>query len=695
MHHLLIPTKSTRVACEGENPIHEPKTFGPSHAMRKATSWQNRLHAESKAWAHKTVDRFPVSWVSRLLGRWAQRSALDCAAANLDLLNQSKAIAAAQKMGIPADANDSDIRQHAKDTARDMARRLDQRQVITNSYMPLAVSQWSRDWTKRACLMAQLAEAMHWLEQRGVMLSLRSASIETVLKRVVCERFWRRVIRRVHAQAVETVARRIGLVHKRAGCYVSDDALQRRTGQIARNIAALESVDAINENGQTYTLAELAAKGVANKEIRRHELMTRIAGFELIAKECSHEAFFVTVTCPSRMHAYRKKGQWFTEPNPKHDGTTVDQAQAYLTKQWSLCRSSADRAGLQWYGFRIAEPNHDGTPHWHMLLFVQPVRSFFNRPRMRHWDAGCMLGAKLARYFLFNDSRNERGARDSRIDFERIDWTKGSAAGYVAKYVSKNIDGYKVEKDLHGNDCMTASKRVDAWASTWRIRQFQQVGGPPVTTWRELRRLHPENMSAAVAVSEGLRAVNQATQQKQAQSEEVERYTAANGWGDYVRLQGGPRVPRRMLNLRVLREQTGEVGRYGELMAPRAVGVVASEFVPAQYIKPFGILLSGMVLPAKMQRVEVESERSTWTIAPRALAQAQAEGLRPRSPVNNCTDSTYPQGEGLIGEGAYSVIAVLAKRPPPMFEHEPDVRRVKKRGQVFRWADRQGQTQAN
>jgi hypothetical protein len=631
-------------------------------------------------WAREQVETFPASWVQRLLSRWRGRHGANAYAANIDHLTRCKAIKRAQRAGVQADANDEQIRQEATDSARDMERRLAYGdQIMRRRDEPC----------ERLLMLGKMQEALHWLAGRDLVedfVRQCRVSIPGALRRLTCERWWRRVLRKMHARAVEATARGIGLVHKRAGCYVSDDGVKRRTGQNLRNAMALESVRAINEHGQDYTLAELAAKGPANREIRRHELMTRIAGFELIARECSHEALFVTVTCPSRMHAWRtKKAGWGVEENPRHDGTTPDVAQQYLAQQWGRFLSACARWGVSPYGFRIAEPNHDGTPHWHALLFVPrevEAGTVAANPRAGRPVAVRVLLRLLRRYFLRTGQgvevdgklrldEHERGARKHRVVVERIDWSRGSAAGYVAKYVAKNIDGYKVEKDLYGNDAMTSSRRVDAWASTWRIRQFQQIGGAPVTIWRELRRLHPEQGDAAPAVLFALDAVNVAKATPKDPSEQLERYTAATGWAAYLELQGGARVPRKDLRVRLLRELTGEVGRYGELMPPKVVGVVTDDTRRVSVD-----VLGKAVTVRRTVRAEVESERSAWIIVPGGFAghardcmhgaQAQREALRPWSPVNN---STRP------------VCSML--EAPPLFG--PDIVRTRKVGRWHNW----------
>lgn len=121
------------------------------------------------------------------------------------------------------------------------------------------------------------------------------------------------------------------------------------------------------------------------------------------------------------------------------------------------------------------EPQHDGTPHWHSLLFV----------KVEHVNT---LKEIINCYALQEDG-DEKGAQENRCDFKLIDPAKGSAAGYILKYIIKNIDGEGLGEDKFGNDSISTAIRINAWASCWCIRQFQQIGGASVSVWRELRRL--------------------------------------------------------------------------------------------------------------------------------------------------------------------------------------------------------------
>jgi hypothetical protein len=408
---------------------------------------------------------------------------------------------------------------------------------------------------------------------------------------------------------------------------VSNESLAARVAQNARNAATLEATIARNvETEQEFTLAQLAAKGPANKGIRRAELMTRISGFERIAIANGHAGLFLTITCPSKMHSHRIIGGRAVK-NPKYDGTKPNDAQKYLSRVWARIRAALARAQMPVYGFRIAEPQHDGTPHWHLLLFYPQQ----NDAKVR---------GTVNRYALQMDG-DEAGAQTKRCDFKTMDPAIGTAAAYIAKYVAKNIDGYKLEKDLIGNDALETSARVEAWATRWRIRQFQQVGGPPVTVWRELRRVESIPADAPDHVRKAHSAVNRVAHLEG-------RENASVAWDHYVQAQGGVNCGR---NYRVRLATVPSDARtaYGEEAAPRPVGV--EYFEVAKRFDAIGNWVD--VLP---RTVTVESKRFTWEVLrPASSARAgyvarpvvgldlglgfKREHRAPWTCVNNCTEA--------------------------------------------------------
>lgn len=610
-----------------------------ARAAAAAAGAVDLLRESDAAWSARQVEAFPRTWQAQVMAGYLAAHAAEPDAANRSLLVQCRNLSDAARGGIAPDAGDAEICAQAELTAADFTRRLAHIQRIAGAFKDGAPAWLYSGYVVRVqafCCRALLA-ARGLLDLWPATKKNRKVSRAGAVARMQCARWWRRAYRKLHARTVEACGIALGLVSRDAGLYASDEACTRRAAQNIRNAATLESVTAVNENGQDFTLAELAAKGTANKAIRRVELLTRIAGFELIAKECGHAAYMVTVTCPSRFHRKRISRAGLVLDNPKFDGSTPDAAQKYLSRQWSRARAAAARAGLAWYGFRIAEPQHDATPHWHCLLFFPPGARGTNYRQ---------LVSIIRRYFWRNETPAEPGAKKHRCDFERIDWRKGSAVGYVIKYVSKNIDGNGVGLDLFGNDAITSSARVEAWASTWRIRQFQQIGGAPVTIWRELRRLHPENLgdNAPDELRAALSAINTA---------KVEPGIQALAWKKYIGAQGGIGTPRAAQPLKLAKEQTGEIGRYGEPMGAAAVGIFAAGV--RRFTSHVSELIGRAVDFTKGALSEVASERSTWLIATGAQAVEVARALvskrrqAPRIHVNNCTAPTVTAtGEAIL-----------------------------------------------
>lgn len=611
-------------------------------------------HVTDQQWAAGMVAEIPRPWAARLLSAWEKRrtsfnplvttgEGIARRKAN-EQLRTDVALMRPVNEALPLDASDTDLCNVAwtmaeKCRVRLLALEAEQQHVPTDGFI---------ECVSASGVAGAAAGLLDAYEQRTALARICvaggiAAPEETryedtpAVRRMVAAHWWRGRLRKAHGKAKETAAIRLGVVRRDRECYASSVSVLDRQWQNERNAATLESTIAWNKDtDQEFTLAQLAAKGPANARIRRCELMTRINGFERIAIAAGHAGLFLTITCPSKMHRMKTVGA-ATKENGKWDGTTPDAAQKYLAKVWSKIRASLARGNkkekrppVSLYGFRIAEPQHDGTPHWHCLFF-------YEQDHDRH------VRAVVRRYALQMDG-DEPGAQEKRCDFKTMDPAKGTAAGYIAKYIAKNIDGYRLEKDLEGNDSLETSARVEAWATRWRIRQFQQIGGPPVTVWRELRRVESVPSDAPAFVAAAHNAVNRVAVFEG-------RDNASVAWDHYVEAQGGIACGRNY-RVRIAKVSSDQIGRYGETGAPQIVGI--EYFEVAKVRDALGNWTD--ILP---RTVTVESKRYQWEIMRPAMhTQAATAATRagycarpvsgldfgferaPRAPwtcVNNCT----------------------------------------------------------
>lgn len=372
-------------------------------------------------------------------------------------------------------------------------------------------------------------------------------TIGGAVRRMWDSRWWRRNIRRTYARRAESALRNLGMVSRFAGLYVSEQTFDRVRRHRKRGADYLALMWLVNEHGEMLQLEDAYNASVSNPELRRRELMTRMAGCERFARERADDVLVVTVTLPSRFHCINSKTG---ERNPRFDGSDVPSGQSQLQSSWAKVRAALARASVSIYGFRCTEPNHDGTIHWHMMICVKP-------------DSTEAVRSVIRRYFLDEVDPDEPGAAQHRVDFVEIDQSRGSAVGYLAKYISKNIDGEGVGADLadgdEPRDGKLTSQRVVAHARTNQLRQFQAFGLPGVSVWRELRRLRSP-LGGPIGPL----------------------WQAASVDGDfaaYIRLMGGVGLPAGSRPVQLHYQAATRAGTYGELRARRIRGLKIENIV--------------------------------------------------------------------------------------------------------------------
>ncbi|HHS9517156.1 TPA: replication endonuclease [Klebsiella quasipneumoniae subsp. similipneumoniae] len=364
------------------------------------------------------------------------------------------------------------------------------------------------------------------------------------LARMLCADWWYRKLWQIRCEWREEQLRAVCLVNRKASPYVSYEAVIHKREQRRKSLEFFQSHELVNADGDTLDMEDVVNASSSNPAHRRNEMMACVKGLELIAEMRGDCAVFYTITCPSRFHATLNNGR----PNPKWTSETVRQSSDYLVDTFAAFRKAMHKAGLRWYGVRVAEPHHDGTVHWHLLCF------------MRKKDRRTLT--TLLRKFAIREDRPELGNNTGpRFKSELINPRKGTPTSYIAKYISKNIDGRGLAKEISketGKSLRDSAEHVSAWASLHRVQQFRFFGIPGRQAYRELRLLAGQAARQQADKKAGAPVLDNP------RLDAVLAAADAGCFATYIMKQGGVLVPRKHHLVRTAYELNDEPSTYGD-----------------------------------------------------------------------------------------------------------------------------------
>ncbi|MBN5366720.1 replication endonuclease [Serratia marcescens] len=464
---------------------------------------------------------------------------------------------------------------------------------------------------------------MHWRKYcKG---KLDASSAVASLSRLANAEWWERQLKAQRTRWREALLIAAGEVNLKKYPYASKQAIRDVQARRLANMDYLKGCDLENvATGERFDLIDKVMASISNPEIRRMELMSTIAGIEKYAASERHVGMFITITTPSKYHPTRVVGKegaekiqfnhnWDAEAFSPKDG------QRYLVRIWSKMRTAFKDNGLSVYGMRVVEPHHDGTPHWHMMLFCE---------RKKRQDV-----IDIMRRYALKEDGDERGAAKNR--FEAKHMNKGGAAGYIAKYIAKNIDGYALDGQIDhdtGKPLRDMAAAVTSWASTWRIPQFKAIGIPTMGAYRECRAACLRHISLAESFDERVEAVRAAA--------------SAGNFAAYMAGQGGANAPRDVQTVRVARKVADELNAYDEEVQ-KVVGIFAPH------------LGAGHIHETRTTEWRIVRKAVDLDVDPLTLKSASGA---PRSPVNNCGEfsgGNDPVMTSILSEHAAAVLNLV------------------------------------
>ncbi|WP_051201902.1 replication endonuclease [Ferrimonas senticii] len=399
---------------------------------------------------------------------------------------------------------------------------------------------------------------------------------ECQIQKMICEDWWARRIREARDLCNEHLQIVCGNVGNGSGRspYASKEAVRQfRSRRRAQN-DWINGQELVSEDDEVISLRDAVNASVSNPELRRIDLMVRARGLQELAEEDGMVGFMATFTLPSKYHRMRAQG---TKLNNKYNGASPKDGQRALNGVWAKIRAKLKRDEIEYRYFRGVEPHVDGTPHWHILFFC-------------HRENATAL-RDICREYVSAEDATDRGV-ENRFDWKAIDPTKGSAVGYVAKYIAKNVSLSEVDNLIDDDTGRPANEvviNVRTWATRNRIRQFS-FGGLVMTAglYRETRRI--------AADANGLDRVG------------LVRAAACSGdWKAFVKTALA-------IGLKGLKEDNG-CNKYGEAQT-KMVGVQIGTEYP----------------------INIRTRSKVWAFRAAGAASKGSDSCRSRSTNNKCTE---------------------------------------------------------
>lgn len=186
---------------------------------------------------------------------------------------------------------------------------------------------------------------------------------------------------------------------------ICDAVLQskQRQNHHAQKFAAEHELTA-EINGEAFAIDFSEAASPAQK--RSAKLYVRAVGLEKFCTKLGLKGFFVTLTLPGHFHPNPSAGKntW--------NGSTPEQGHDELHRLWRLVQREVNRKFGKLMGIRVEEPQEDGCPHWHLLVYIKPEHE-------------AQLRKIIERYF----------GNGIAAQVEAIDPAKGRDALYIMKYI--------------------------------------------------------------------------------------------------------------------------------------------------------------------------------------------------------------------------------------------------------------------